>query len=514
MIVVVHNTRIVTQIVTADGNHLGLFKKSIGAALFDLAKQYPEEVLTWCDERAYTCFDAHMASALLHHDKMILSFNPNKNEYLSTRFGYVDHASILSIPKNVSFFTWQVSATVGVVKASLLNALNELVPNKNEPFDYLLQSLTKRAMPNGLFCYSEPKLLTRSIGFNQESSSDYILFRFVKQHKSLKWLVVLFFNILMYEKRLSILPLIYALFFATRKWNNKQLDRVEVCSKKQVLSTGEIDVIIPTIGRPEHVYHVLCDLRNQTHLPQKVIVVEQNPALNSNSQLNFLTQEIWPFIIDHTFTHQPGACNARNIALSKVTSEWVFMCDDDNRFEATLIEKVLANVKQYGVEVLSTAYPQVNERIDYMTIHQTTIFGSGNSFVKSSYLKQVQFDATYEFCYGEDFDFGMQLRKAGADVVYFPSPAITHLKAPMGGFRIKPVFKWSQDVVQPIPSPTILLNYLKYRTTEQVNAYKTILFFKSFVRNKWQNPLNFVKSKSLHWSASLRWANQLIETKS
>lgn len=509
MIVVVHNARIVTQIVTTDGNHLGLFKKSIGATLFDLAKQYPEEVLAWCDERVYACFDSHMASTLLHHDKMILSFNPNKNEYLSTRFGYVDHASILSIPKNVSFFTWQISATVGVVKSSLLNALNELVPNKNEPFDYLLQSLTRRAMPNGLFCYSEPKLLTRSLDFNQESSSDYILFRFVKQHKSLKWLVVLFFNILMYEKRFTILPFIYALFFAVRKWNNKQLDKVEVCSKKHVVSTGEIDVIIPTIGRPEHVYHVLCDLRNQTHLPQKVIVVEQNPAPNSNSQLDFLTQETWPFIIDHTFTHQPGACNARNIALSKVTSEWVFMCDDDNRFEATLIEKVLANVKQYGVEVLSTAYPQLNECIDYTTIHQTTIFGSGNSFVKSSYLKQVQFDATYEFCYGEDFDFGMQLKKAGADVVYFPSPAITHLKSPMGGFRIKPVFKWSQDVVQPIPSPTILLNYLKYRTQEQVNAYKTIFYFKKWKKNVFQNPFVFLKETNLHWNASKKWSEKI-----
>ena len=225
--------------------------------------------------------------------------------------------------------------------------------------------------------------------------------------------------------------------------------------------------------------------------------------------LDFITQETWPFIIDHTFTHQPGACNARNIALSKVTSEWVFMCDDDNRFEATLIEKVLANIKQYGVEVFSTAYPQVNERVDYTTIHQTTIFGSGNSFMKSSYLKQVQFDATYEFCYGEDFDFGMQLRKAGADVVYFPSPVITHLKAPMGGFRIKPVFKWSQDVIQPIPSPTILLNFLKYRTKEQVDAYKTIFYFKKWKNNVFQNPFVFLKETNLHWNSSKKWSEKI-----
>lgn len=509
MLILVHNTKKVTQIVTAAGNQIEFPKKSIGATLFALAAQYPEEILAWCDERVYPFFDVESATNLLHHDKMMLSFNPNKNEYLSTRIGYVDHASILEIPKNVSFFTWQLSSVVGVVKSSLLNALCTFVPAKNESFDYLLQSLTKRAMPNGLFCYSEPKLLKHTIDFKQESSSSYVLFRFVSQHKSFKWLVVLFFNILIYEKKIPVFPFIYALFFSTRKWNNKQLDAVEVCSKKQVVATGKIDVIVPTIGRPEHVYHVLCDLRNQTHLPQKVIVVEQNPEPNSISQLNFIADEVWPFMIDHTFTHQPGACNARNIALSKVTSEWVFMCDDDNRFESALIEKVLKNATQYGVEVLSTAYPQINERVDYTAIHQTTIFGSGNSFVKSSYLPQVQFDSTYEFCYGEDFDFGMQLRKVGADVVYFPTPYITHIKAPMGGFRIQPVFKWSQAAVQPVPSPTILLNYLKYRTKTQVNAYKTIFYFKKWKRAIFQNPYLFFKKTNMQWNASKQWSEKI-----
>jgi GT2 family glycosyltransferase len=40
-------------------------------------------------------------------------------------------------------------------------------------------------------------------------------------------------------------------------------------------------------------------------------------------------------------------------------------------------------------------------------------FGSGSSFVKSDYLKKVQFSSKYEFAYGEDFDFGMQLRNKG-----------------------------------------------------------------------------------------------------
>jgi hypothetical protein len=51
-----------------------------------------------------------------------------------------------------------------------------------------------------------------------------------------------------------------------------------------------------------------------------------------------LINQTWPFNIRHKFTHQTGACNARNLALSHVESEWVFFNDDDNKFSCDLIE--------------------------------------------------------------------------------------------------------------------------------------------------------------------------------
>ncbi len=510
MIVLIHNTKKVIDVITPNTSDITPINGTIGEVLFALAHKFPEETLAWCHQEYYKYFDKEAASALLHHDKMMLSFEPSNSNFLSNAIGYVDHASILIINKKVSFFTWQMSSSVGLVKSVLLNAVANQIPNKKESFDYLLQSLAKRAMPNGLFCYSEPRLLHSNPTINNiNPTNNFTLFRFVKQHKSIKWLVILFVNMFIYERKIAFIPFIYALFFKSRKWDKKSLDNIEVNSKKKVVVTNEIDVIIPTIGRSQHVYNVLCDLRLQTHLPKKVIVVEQNPEPNSISQLEFLTKEIWPFIIDHTFTHQPGACNARNIALSKVSSEWVFMCDDDNRFENSLIKDVFDNIKKYGVEVLSTAYPQKKETIDYTKIHQTTIFGSGNSFLKSIYLRNSKFDATYEFCYGEDFDFGMQLRNLGADVVYFPKPHIVHLKAPMGGFRIKPIFKWSSDPIQPKPSPTILLNFIKYRSKEQVGAYKTIYFFKMWSKNKSQNPFTFASTIKRHWQSSLNWVTKI-----
>ena len=41
-------------------------------------------------------------------------------------------------------------------------------------------------------------------------------------------------------------------------------------------------------------------------------------------KLDYLTSEEWPFVIKHIFTHQSGACNARNLALAQMTSEWFY----------------------------------------------------------------------------------------------------------------------------------------------------------------------------------------------
>lgn len=478
--------------------------------LLELAGAYPEEMLVWCDHRFRNALNLEQLPELLHHKKMLLSYNPAPDNFISDGLGYIDHASILRVNKKVRFFSWQASSAVGATSAEVINAVAQNGVNPNDSFDYFLNSFAKRAMPEGLFCYSEPKLFKSNILIEKQDASEYELFKFVRQHHDLKWLFILLLNFLLYEKKVVFLPFVQALFYKRRRWKRNSLDSIAVDSRKLVSQTDTIDVIIPTIGREKYVYDVLRDLKNQTHLPLNVIIVEQNPTAGSVSGLNFITEESWPFAIDHIFTHQSGACNARNLALSKVKSEWVFLNDDDNRFAPDLIEKVLANAKKYGVEVLSTAYPQPHENTDYYSaVHQTTIFGSGNSFIKKAHLAFAQFGATYEFGYGEDFDFGMQLRNAGIDVVYFPDPAIMHLKAPMGGFRIKPVFEWSDEKVLPIPSPTVMLNNLKYRTPQQLQGYKTIYFFKTLKKDLGFGLLKKYNALQKHWKASILWANRL-----
>jgi GT2 family glycosyltransferase len=115
----------------------------------------------------------------------------------------------------------------------------------------------------------------------------------------------------------------------------------------------------------------------------------------------------------------------------------------------------------------------------------------------------------FEFGFGEDADFGMQLRNLGVDVLYIPNPEILHLKAPIGGFRTKPVLAWHSDAIQPKPSPTVMLFKILHITKEQICGYKTLLFFKYYKHQTIKNPILYFQNYKKQWKKSVFWANEL-----
>jgi len=248
-------------------------------------------------------------------------------------------------------------------------------------------------------------------------------------------------------------------------------------------------------------------------LPKNVIVVEQNPLENSVSELDYLTNQEWPFQIKHTFTHQSGVCNARNIALSQVESEWVFFADDDIRFDQLFLEKSFQIIKKLGIAVLNYLCLLPEQAQTFFKISQTDIFGSGSSMVKATALKKARFDMAYEFGFGEDSDFGMQLRHKGYDVVFIPDIKITHLKAPIGGFRTKVKQLWADDKIQPKPSPTIMMLYQTYFTDSQLLGYKLLLSIRNYKNSTIKNPISYIKLYKKQWLISQFWSEKLMKTK-
>ncbi|WP_369769506.1 glycosyltransferase family 2 protein [Flavobacterium sp. WC2416] len=509
MIIVYHHNAKIIDVIAINGQKIKFdYKLTIAAGLHVLALQFPNKKILWCSSSVKKQLNLDLIPALFHHNKMILSYTPEDKNYLGSKVGYVEESPFVNINKRVSYPTWQMSSLVGIVHASVLTAIKDKIKLDSD-FEYYLNSIAKICMPLGLLCYSEPKLLRETIVFKENSASVDTLFKFVKQHYRARWVLLLLLNILIYEGKFPFGAFLKAVFFKNRNKNGINLDAITVESSLRVVDKRTIDVIIPTIGRSNYLYDVLKDLAQQTHLPVTVIIVEQNPLPDSKSELDYLHNEEWPFVINHTFTHQPGACNARNIALSKVESEWVFLNDDDNRFTPDLIEKTFDNIIKYGSTVVSNSYLKKNEYNINNFVNQASIFGSGNSFLKSELLEKVSFNMGLEFGYGEDSDFGLQLRNIGYDVLYFPEPSILHLSAPMGGFRIKPKLAWDNETIMPKPSPTIMLFRLIHNTKEQLSGYKTILFFKYYKHQGNKNPIRYYTVFQKQWNQSIFWANKL-----
>ncbi|MDI6049169.1 glycosyltransferase family A protein [Flavobacterium sp. XS2P24] len=510
MIVVYHQNNRVTKVISVH-NELIIFDlhSSIAEVLMVLAHQFPEEPIVWCHQLLENSLNIDGIATLFHHDKMMLSCRVSPTSFLGTGIGFVEESPFIKVNKNNTFPTWLMSSEVGMIHASALRLIRgSLKPDAN--FDYFLNSVSKVGMILGLLCYSEPQLLLKNAPNSISPKANlFILFRFVKQHYKKRWIVLLFLNLLIFEKRFPIFPFLYSLFFKNRKKTVLNLDAISVQSTLTVVDKKTIDVIIPTIGRKQYLHAVLQDLAQQTHLPVNVIIVEQNSLPDSVSELDFLTNQTWPFNVKHTFTHQAGACNARNLALSQIESEWVFLNDDDNRFDEKLLETFLNKIQQFGASVITTAYLQQNEPQRYSITNQSGIFGSGNSFVKASCLSTVSFDMALEFGYGEDIDFGMQLRNSGFDIIYFPEIRILHLKAPMGGFRIKVKQLWDTEKMPPKPSPTIMYVFLKHYTKQQLLCYKLVSFFKLLKKESVLNYLVFLNQFEKKWNLSHYWANKL-----
>ena len=508
MIVVYHqNHKVVRVLDVATQENINFNVFSISKTILIIAEKFPDTIILWCEMSCISKLNLDVIPELFHHKKLLLSYSPDN--YISSEIGYVDESPFINVNKKVSYPTWQMSGLVGGIASSVLNALkNQVICETN--FDYFLCSLAKLGMPLGLLCYSEPKLLqNHEINIKINFGNRVKLFQFVKQHYRMRWIFLLFLNLVIYEKRFPIVAFLNSFFYKKKKWEATVLDSIEVHSNKKVIGDKTIDVIIPTIGRKIYLYDVLKDLAQQTHLPKNVIIVEQNPQLNSQSELDYIENEVWPFKIKHTFTNQPGACNARNIALSQVESEWVFLADDDIRFDCDFINKTFKAILEYGAIAVTINCLQKGQIQILKSIFQWSTFGSGCSFILFEPLKSIRFNMGFEFGFGEDADFGMQLRNLGVDVLYIPNPEILHLKAPMGGFRTKPVLAWHSDAIQPKPSPTVMLFKILHITKQQICGYKTLLFFKYYKNQTIKNPILYFLNYRKQWSRSVFWANEL-----
>jgi glycosyltransferase involved in cell wall biosynthesis len=506
MILLVHNNNLVVEVLHLETNQIiDVTYKSPTKELFKLAEQYHHSILVWCHVKQKDNLNIEGLKASFNLKNMMMSYS--KNQYLPLQIGYVEDSPFLKVNTSVKYPTWLMSSTIGAIYASTLKEFKNAI-NLNSEFNYSLNAIAKLGMPNGLFCYSEPNLLKQpTLTIESEQASLSTLFKFVKQHYRLRWIWLLLLNYFWHEKKMPLFSALKSLFY--KKNECSKTIALETIVKVSDDKPKAIDVIIPTIGRKQYLYDVLKYLSEQTLLPKKVIIIEQNPDVNSKTELDYIEKESWPFKINHVFTHQTGACNARNIALGNVESDFVFFADDDIAFKSNTLQDAVSNMATNFINAMTVSCLRPEDKLVYSNNFQWNSFGSGCSFVVQSALKDLKFNMAFEHGFGEDADYGMQLRNKGVDVVYNPSIKLVHLKAPVGGFRTKFVHPWEHDQIKPKPSPTVMLNRILNTTKHQILGYKTILFIKFYKNQKIKNPITYFKSLKRQWNQSEFWANKL-----
>lgn len=482
-----------------------LKSNSLTSAFWELAENYPDELIIWRDETVNLRLTLNIDEAFDH--ELIMASYAVENQFFSDHIGYIDQLPFVNPRSNVKNPTWRMSTDIGGIYGKTARKFKEVF-NDMSDFGYLLNSIAKTGQQNGLLCYSDPQLITGS----QQTEINYLastgdLFDFVGQHYKREWLWVLLLCFYRYEKKLPIFSLLGSLRKESFFQKSLALPIKEIQSNKLPAERGDIDIIIPTLFRVEHIKNLLKDLSEQSLIPRRVIVVEQDPEPTSTSQLDFLKGE-WPFEIIHHFVHTTGACYARNLAMKSVVSEHIFFADDDIRLEADLLEKTLDEIKRLGVGCINLNCLQPGEQLVFHQIKQWGAFGSGTSVVKSEYALKCLFSEFLEKGFGEDIDYGLQLRAKGCDIIYHPDLQFIHLKADRGGFR--EVMKQQPfGKEEPKPSPTMM--YLVKSSYNKImqRGYKVSLFIKYYRKQPVKNPFRYFGSMQRRWKQSEKLCEEL-----
>lgn len=334
-----------------------------------------------------------------------------------------------------------------------------------------------------------------------------------------------------------------ALFHAKNNFR-KRGDLPIVTPRKLVDIQGnpKVSYIIPTMMRQDFTLNLLDDLKNQTYLPNQVIVVDATPEESRNESL--YKSENYPFEVQFHWQITKGSCRARNEAIDLCTGDYIVFGDDDIRIQPNFIENHIRLLQTYnagacnGLDIRADHQKQnlddlENKLANYpyqrWIVGATGGFSNANSCVKTEHVRKlVGNDINYDGGYGEDSDFGISLTKIGVSVLNNPFSVNLHLKPPVGGYRFwgtqskilgkkRKAQPWELDMpvkrIRPVPSPTIMYQIHKQFTHKQFIEYKHKYFSMYLAKgNKWEIPLKIIKLpyRLLQFNKSVFYAKKLM----
>jgi len=227
----IHNT--VKTIVDDQNIPVSIQQEKPIQALLAIAKNYPEEWITWCHLDNKDILNTEVFSNLLHHKRRMISNGDASSPFLSPSIGYIEDSPFLKINTSATYPTWCMSSAVGAIHASVLIAIgNQITVTRG--FDYFLNSLARKGQSSGLLCYHEPLLLRSDPKKSTLKKANlFEQYVFVKEHFKTSWLFFLCISQMRYEKKFPLIAFVYALLFVKRNTRNIYMMYLKIFLNKQ-----------------------------------------------------------------------------------------------------------------------------------------------------------------------------------------------------------------------------------------------------------------------------------------
>jgi GT2 family glycosyltransferase len=211
-------------------------------------------------------------------------------------------------------------------------------------------------------------------------------------------------------------------------------------------------LVIPTRDRLEHLSNLLLDLNAFSSRISQVIIVDQS-QISIQKEIEELSLLYSYVLVENERINSVN--NSRNKALAFYKEEeWLFFLDDDLRISSIAFEQIIKTLEPNIIDVLVPGIQfegmedtefKYNSVLDTIAKPHNFSKGrfrlqvcSGLNIVKRKVFKEAGFYFDENFTiWGDDWDYGMRLLQAGANIYYQPEILIEHLQAPSGGQRDK-----------------------------------------------------------------------------
>ncbi|MFA5203903.1 MAG: glycosyltransferase [Lentisphaeria bacterium] len=500
------------------------------AAVIELATDPAVRHIAWLDQRwAASARPVHEWPALLRQPLELLHYGAGQQTARAGQalgFVYFDTPYLLPAPTGNRVPTWLVSPAAGICRGDLFST--HLFDPNAPTWTVALWAFAYRLMAGGAFPYSTPDLFTAPD--QAVATAPKLVFTtweaawFVRRVYGAKWLPFWLAGEWWRRQRLPLATALRAWFTSrppamdTQPLQALHAEVTESLTDAQEDGDQEVDVILPTLCRPEHLQNVLEDLARQTIPPCTVYVVDQRLPADADVATKMPTLfrvegKNWPFRLDHTVVNWVGACRARNLALAKASSRWVLFLDDDVRLDPVFLANMLTAARRYQVgavnaTVVNPPFKKPTPAVPWP--HAWARFGTCAGLVERTFATAIGgFDERLEGGFGEDTEYGIRLRLTGANIICLPNEIVRHLKAPRGGFRFDYPHPWRGGAVKPNPSPTVMLPRLIHDSPDMLAGYRLHYTLGALAHTScWRWPQK-LREVDQGWAASLHWAAYL-----